>query len=155
MDILIVYDRADRATRRTAELLAGAASAKDADVMVKTVATATPEDVASAGALIPGCGVRVRFPFGGERTHEMAGWIGRLPPLEGKPVGVFCTYAFFPVLFADAVTRTAETLHEMGGALEARGATVVASQAFRRGADPERTVPLVQTVLEELNGLKA
>lgn len=153
MDLLIVYDGADRSTRRTAELLAEAASAEEAAVIVKPVATATSDDVAGVGALIPGCGVKMRVPFGGEPTHEMAEWIRRLPTMEGRPVGVFCTYTFFPILFADAVTRTAETLNEMGSALEAKGANLLASQAFRRRSSPERATRLVHSVLRGVNGL--
>ena len=72
MDLFIVYDSDGGGTRRIAESLAEAASAEAAEVTLKTVDRATSDDVASAGALLVGCGVNVKVPFGGARTHQMA-----------------------------------------------------------------------------------
>jgi flavodoxin len=151
MDLFIVYDSDGGGTRRIAESLAEAASAEAAEVMLKTVARATSDDVASAGALLVGCGMNVKVPFGGARTHQMARWVSQLQPLAGKPAGVFCAYSSFPVFFSDAVARTAETLNELSMRLEATGATVVATHAFSRRSPDEGAVGLVHSVLQEVD----
>jgi flavodoxin len=149
MDLYIVYDRDGGGTRRAAESLAEAASTEGAEVMLMPVASAAADEVANAKALVVGCGVNMRVPFGGERPHQMASWVSKLPLLEGKPAGVFCSYSQFPILFSDAVARTAETLNELSMALETAGARVVATHAFQRRSREKSAAPLVRSVLHE------
>lgn len=151
MDLYIVFDTDGGGTRRAAESLAAAGSTEGAEVMLEPVATAAADDVANASALVVGCGVNMKVPFGGERPRQLASWINKLPPLEGKPAGVFCTYSSFPVLFSDAVARTAETLNQLSMALETRGARVVATHAFQRRSREKDSASLVRSVLQELD----
>ncbi|NIQ29795.1 MAG: hypothetical protein GTN89_05360, partial [Acidobacteria bacterium] len=68
--------------------------------------------------------------------------IGALPPLDGKRVGVFCTYRFFPHTFADTVTRVSETLYQFKRGLEEKGAVVVADEALHRRTIADSTESL-------------
>lgn len=150
MDLLVVFDGAVRGTRRVAETLGEAAAATGAEVRVASIATATPGDVARAGALLVGCSVKVRVPFGGNRPRPLAEWIRNVAGLEGKPAGAFCSYSFYPVLFADAVARTAETLHRLGEALREQGARVVGTHSFHRRSPAEGAAEFVRSVLQSL-----
>lgn len=147
MALLVVYD-GGRRTRRVAEALRDAAVAEGTDVMVQPVALAATSEATQAAGLLVGCGVNARVPFGGERPHRMAAWISHLGPLDGKPVSVFCTYARFPVLFADAVARTSEALSEMSSRFEEKGATVVATDAFQRRPPQGTAAAVVRRILE-------
>jgi len=151
MDLYIVYNSDGGGTERAAEALAEAGSTQGAEVVLTPVATAAADEVANASALVVGCGVNMKVPFGGERPRQLASWITKLPPLEGKPAGVFCTYSSFPVLFSDAVARTAETLNELSTALEATGARVVATHALQRRSRGKGAASLVHSVLQELD----
>lgn len=86
--------------------------------------------ISDAGLLMVGCGAKVDTPFGGRPTSRASTWIDGLPPLDGKPVGVFCSYRFFPHTFADVTARTAEVLDVMSRQVESKGGTVIASKAM-------------------------
>ena len=74
-----------------------------------------------------------------------------MPPLEGKPVGVFCSYRFFPYTFADVTARTAEVIDGITRRVEEKGGRVVASKAMlHRHLDADAV-----TLVGELEGAVA
>lgn len=106
--------------------------------------------ITNADALIAGCWMPGKAPFGDEPMQRMATWIDTLEPLEGKPVGIFCTYRFFPHTFADTATRTAETEHLLAERFERSGGKVAAKRSIHVNSIEEDTVALVDAVLEHV-----
>jgi hypothetical protein len=100
--------------------------------------------------VIAGCWTPGNVPFGDAPTRRMAAWVEALPPLDGKPVGVFCTYRFFPHTFADTAARTAETEHELASRFELKGAKVVTTRAFHIDSIDKDAAELVDLVLEHI-----
>lgn len=90
------------------------------------------------------------MPFGGEPTTRMVRWIDGLPPLDGKPVGVFCTYRFFPHTFADTAARTAETQGELARRFELRGANVLAARSMHVRSLEDAAARLIESVTAHL-----
>lgn len=130
MEVLVAYESRRGGARRAARAIADAAADRGIATLVRSVAEVKPGHVRAADALVAGCWTRASVPFGGEPTQHMVRWIGRLPPLDGKPVGVFCTYSFLPHTFADTAARTAETQGELTQRFQLRGAKVVASRSL-------------------------
>jgi flavodoxin len=152
MVILVVYESPRGRARDTAEAVARAAASHG----VATLISSIDEDVAkrvakSADALIAGCWISGKVPFGGAPTQRMFDWIESLPPLEGKPVGVFCMYKFFPNTFADMATRTAEVESTLASSFEVIGGNVVASSSINLKSIDEGAALLVEMVLEHLS----
>jgi hypothetical protein len=115
---------------------------------MRSIHEAVSKDVEESPALITGCGAKIDTPFGGEQVKAVSRWIETLPVLHGKPVGVFCTYTFFPHTFADTAARTAEVLAVIGGVVEAKGGKVVSSHALHFQAFDKGAETLVTEVLE-------
>jgi hypothetical protein len=65
-------------------------------------------------------------------------WVKALPSLGGKPVGVFCTYAFHP----------RGSLQALGTLLTGRGATIAGERAFHRRRPGDGAAAFVQHVLQ-------
>lgn len=84
-------------------------------------------------------------------TLRMMGWIQGLAPMDGKPVGLFCTYRFFPHTFADMATRTARMENELAVRFERKGARIVAMRSIYFKSVDEEAAGLVQSVLEHLD----
>ncbi len=136
----IVYESRRGRARRAAEAVAEAAAARGVPTLTRSIEQAVPDDILESSALIIGCCVQIDTPGGGDPVRSTAVWIGSLPELNGKPIGLFCTYTFFPHTFADTATRTAEALAAMSRAVEEKGGKVVSShslhfQAFDTGAE--------------------
>lgn len=135
----IVYEGRRGRARRAAEAVAQAAAEKGIATILRSIDEAVAEDLLGAKALVAGCWTRVDTPFGGEPVRRTVEWIESLPALDGKPVGVFCTYTFFPHTFADTTARASEVLAALSSGLELKGGKIVAShplhyQAFEAGA---------------------
>ncbi|MDJ0664865.1 MAG: hypothetical protein QNJ75_09910 [Acidimicrobiia bacterium] len=148
----IVYESRRGKARRAAEAVAEAAAARGVPSLLRSIEEAVPDDILEAPALIAGCWAKIDTPLGGETVHATSGWIENLPELHGKPIGLFCTYTFFPHTFADTATRTAEALAVMSRAIEEKGGKVVSAhslhfQAFGKGAEE-----LVAEVLDYTTG---
>ena len=148
----IVYESRRGRARRAAEAVAEAAAAHGVPTLLRSKDEAVPDDLLEAPALIAGCWAKIDTPFGGEAVRGMSQWIETLPELHGKPIGLYCTYTFFPHTFADTATRTAEALAMMSRAIEEKGGKVVSShslhfQAFAKGAED-----LVAEVLNHTTG---
>ena len=130
MDAYIVYGSHHGRAAQAAEALRRAANAEGLDVEASTMANADTAQISAARMLMVGCGAKVDTPFGGRPAALASSWIDGLPELEGKPVGVFCTYRFFPHTFADVTARTAEVIDGITRRVEEKGGRVVASKAM-------------------------
>ncbi len=145
--VLIAYGDPGSMTKRATDLMAQAVRAQGRLPLVKLLDQVTEEDVRAADHLLVGCRARTRYRFGGPPVEQAMRCIGALPPLDGKRVGVFCTYRFFPHTFADTVTRVSETLYQFKRGLEEKGAVVVADEALHRRTIADSTESLVQMVV--------
>jgi len=152
MDVLVAYEGQRGRAGLAADAIAKAAGAYSIPTLVREIDDIAPGDFAVVDALIAGCWTPGDVPFGGEPTLRMASWIESLQPFDGMPIGVFCTYTFFPHTFADTAARTAETLNEMSNRFELRGGRVVASRSMYIKSLADAAADLVGRVLEQLPG---
>ncbi len=130
MNVLVACEDDRGRSRRAAEAVADAAARHGVPTLLRSIDRVEAAHLEQADAIIAGCWLPGKVPFGDPPTRRMAGWIEGLPPLEGTPVGVFCLYRFMPHTFADTATRTAETLFELSSRFEAKGAEVAATRAI-------------------------
>ncbi len=137
MNVLVLYNSQNGHTRNAAEAVAQAARDQKHTVSVKSVIEARKADVESADALFVGTWVHGLILFG-VRPAGAELWVPALPSLEGKPVGVFCTYAFHPH----------NSLRSLGTMLAARGATTVGQRAFHRSRPGDGAAAFVESVLQ-------
>ena len=141
MNVVVVYESLTGNTRRAAELIGGAANARGAEVVVQAltaqpVATLDLEAIAHADVVFVGTWVDGLVLFG--QRPGRASKLRALPVLDGKRVAAFCTYAINP----------GRTIDKLAAILEAKGATVVARRAIKRGAiDNQMAADFVGEVL--------
>lgn len=121
MHILILYQSRGGNTRRTADSIAQAARALGHTVAVKSVIEVRQADIDQAERLFIGTWVQGFILFGVKPAAAEL-WVAAQPALTGKSVAVFCTYAFNP----------RRSLDRLSALLTARGAKVIAKQAFQR-----------------------
>ena len=127
MQVLVAYESWGGRTRRAAEAVADAVRTRGSEATVKALKDTTAEDVERSDAMAIGTWVEGLIFFKvGPAKAALAG-VKRLPVLGGKPVAVFCTYAFNP-------RATLDTLRQL---LEGKGAKVVAENASPRSR-PDR-----------------
>lgn len=137
MNVLVLYYSRRGHTRKAADGIAQAARDLSHEVVIKSVAEIQKVDIERSDVLFVGTWVHGLILFG-VRPAGAEMWVPALPSLEGKRVGVFCTYAFHPH----------SSLQMLGGMLTARGANVVGQYAFHR-SNPQRGVDaLVRSVLQ-------
>jgi flavodoxin len=137
MNVLVLYQSRSGHTRHAAEAIAQAARALNYETVVKSVIEVRKADVENADVLFVGTWVQGLILFG-VRPAGAELWVPALPSLEGKPVGVFCTYAFHP----------RSSLRALGAMLAARGATILGQCAFHRSHPTDGAEPFVQSVLQ-------
>lgn len=130
VDVLVVIEGGHARSQAAAHAIVDAATSYGVDARFLTIDKAEGSDVAAASALVVGCVAKTDTPFGGACAQSLTSWIEALPTLDGKPVGVFCTYRFFPHTFADVTTRTSEVLSGLEAAVLAKGGRVMASEAI-------------------------
>ena len=147
-----MYESRRGRARRAAEAVAEAAADQGVATLIRSIHEAVPEDLLAAEALVAGCWTRVDTPFGGEPVRHVVDWIEGLPPLDGKPVGIFCTYTFFPHTFADTTARASEVLAALGQAVELKGGKVVASHPFHFQAFEQSAATLVSEIVNHTRG---
>lgn len=148
----ITYEGRRGRARRAAEAIAEAAASHGVATLVRSINEAVPEDIQAAPALIIGCWTKVDTPFGGEPVRLVTKWIDSLPELHGKPVGMFCTYTFFPHTFADTTARTSEVLALLSAGTENKGGKVVSSHAFHFQEFGNSAKTLVAEVVDHMAG---
>ena len=146
----IAYESRRGRAHRAADSVAEAAASLGVATLVRSIDEAVSDDLTANPALVVGCWVKVDTPFGGEPVRRVVDWMESLPNLHGKPVGLFCTYTFFPHTFADTAARTSEVLAELGRMIEEKGGKVVASHSFHYQAFESSAQTLVEEVLDHV-----
>ena len=137
MNVLVIYNSRTGNTQQAAEAIAQAVRDQNHLVTVKSVSQIQKADVENAEVLFVGTWVqglilfRVR-PAGAEL------WVPTLPSLAGKPVGIFCTYAFHPRGSLDALGRM----------LEEKGATIMGQHAFHQRNPDNGAAEFAQRILQ-------
>jgi flavodoxin len=120
MRVLVAYESRGGRTRRAAEAIAAAARNEGHTVALKPLAQVGRDDVLESEMLFLGTWVQGYILFGVGPANAALRWLGDLPPLGGKPVAVFCTYAFNP----------RGTLALLRTSLETKSAKVVGERSF-------------------------
>jgi flavodoxin len=136
MKVLVLYYSRNGHTEQAAQAVADGVRGLNAEVITKSVAELRQIDVQNADALFIGTWVHGLILFG-VRPAGADQWVPALPSLNGKPVGIFCTYAFHP----------RGSLKALSTLLEARGAVVCGQRAFHRSHPGEGADQFVRGVL--------
>lgn len=137
MNVLVLYQSRGGHTRVCAEAIAQSVHDLNHEVVVASVIEVRAADVERADVLFVGTWVQGFILFGVKPAGADL-WVPALPSLEGKAIGVFCTYAFSP-------RGSLQTLATM---LKARGATVLGQQAFHRRHPQHGTASFAQRVVQ-------
>lgn len=139
MNVLVLYQSRSGHTYEAAQAVADAAAAyaPTMNVSVKSVIEVQSRDVDNADLLFVGTWVQGFILFGVKPAGADL-WVPSLPKLDGKPVGVFCTYAFNP----------RGSLDKLSAMLQERGAVVVGRHAFHRSRTSEGAQAFVQGVMQ-------
>lgn len=140
MKALVIYESQYGHTRKAAEAIAEAVTKQGGEAVVKYTLQVKPADVQNADAVFIGTWVHGLILFG-VRPAGVKDWLPNLPPLTGKPVGVYCTYQFNP--------RGA--LRSLGIMLAERGAVIKGERAFHNSKPGEGADVFVKGVLERSN----
>jgi hypothetical protein len=149
MDMYVVCENRRGKVHQAAAALSEAAAAHGIATLVRSIDETVLDDLLASDVVVAGCKVHSDVSFGGEPTKRLSEWIGGLPELDGRSVGVFCTYTFFPHTFADTTVRISKALAAIGGAFEAKGARVVATQGLHQGEFPAGAASFVSKVVED------
>lgn len=139
MNILVLYQSRNGHTRDAAEAIAQSARAMTHTVTIKSVIEVKKSDIETADVLFVGTWVQGFILFGVKPAGADL-WVKALPSLAGKPVGIFCTYAFHP----------RSSLQTLGELLSARGATIVGQRAFHRRNPTDGTESFVRQMLQSV-----
>lgn len=137
MNVLILYQSRGGHTRTAAETIAQTVHALKHRVSVKSVIEVRKTDIETADVVFVGTWVQGFILFG-VKPAEAKLWVPALPSLAGKPVGIFCTYAFNP----------RGSLRALGAMLAARGAIIRGQRAFQRSRLNEGVESFVESVLQ-------
>jgi len=137
MNVLVLYQSRKGHTKAAAEAIAQVARGLNHEVAVKSVIEVLQADVERADVLFVGTWVQGFILFG-VRPAGADLWAAALPSLDGKPVGVFCTYLFNP----------RGSLGMLGDLLAARGGTLVGQRAFHQSRTDDGAEPFVQSALQ-------
>jgi flavodoxin len=124
--VLVAYESRGGRTRRAATAIADACRADGHDVALLPLAQAGRSEVEQCDVAALGSWVEGFIVFGVKPARAATRWLDQAPPLAGKPVGVFVTYAVNPRGSLGVLRR----------GVEARGGKVVAEHSSRR-QDPE------------------
>jgi flavodoxin len=137
MKVLVTYESRGGTTRKAAEAVAKSAQTQGHTVAVKALAQVGRDDLAEQDLIFAGTWVEGFVLFGVGPARAARSLIQAFPPLNGKPVAVFCTFAFNP----------RGTLGTLKGLLEAKGAKVVGQMAFNRRKPEEGADGFVRDAL--------
>ena len=135
MNAVVAYHSTTGNTRRAAETIAAKLKTNGDEASIVLVEQLTTADVEAADVVFLGTWAQGLFLIG-VRPAGIERWLPALPPLAGKPVGLFATYRL----------RPAGLLRKFADAVVSKGGRVVAAEAFRPG-DQERIEAFVKTVL--------
>ena len=138
MNVLVLYQSRSGHTRNAAEAIAQATRDMNHEVNIRSIIEVRREDVEWADVLFIGTWVQ-GFVLFGVKPAGAELWVPALPSLEGKPIGIFCTYAFNP--------RT--SLSTLGTMLTVRGAMILGQRAFHRNHPGNGVESFVQNILQQ------
>ena len=138
MNVLVLYQSRSGHTRIAAEAIAQAAHDLNNTVNINSISEVRKEIVEVADVLFIGTWVQGFILFGVKPAGAEL-WVPALPSLKGKPVGIFCTYAFNP-------RNSLSTLDTM---LNAQGAMILGQRAFHRHHPAEGAESFVRSVLQQ------
>lgn len=113
-------------TRQAATAIADACRADGHDIALLSLAQVGQSEVDQCDVAALGSWVEGFILFGVKPARAATRWLDQAPPLAGKPVGVFVTYAVNPRGSLGVLRR----------GVEARGGKVVAEHSSRH-QDPE------------------
>ena len=122
MKALVAYESRSGTTKRTAEAVSSALSAKGHEVITRPVGEVGQDDLVGVDVVFLGTWVEGFLVVGVGPAKAMRRWVSGLKGLPGTPTAVFCTYALNP----------RGTLATLSSLLEIAGARVVAAQGFNR-----------------------
>ena len=120
MKAVVLFESMTGNTKRAAELIGGSAVEAGDEVTVRNVTDIDFHELATADMVFVGTWVDGLVLFG--QRPGRAGRLWKLPVLDRKPVGVFCTYAI----------NAGRALDKTAAILEAKGARIVGGRQFRR-----------------------
>ncbi|MBK9125001.1 MAG: flavodoxin domain-containing protein [Chloroflexi bacterium] len=140
MQILVLYQSRSGHTRQAAEAISAAARNLGHSVATKSVIEVRQADVEQAELLFVGTWIQGFILFGVKPAGADL-WVPALPSLAGKPVAMFCTYAFNP-------RRAMDRLSDL---LKARGATVVGQNTIHRSRPGDGAEDFVRQTLSALS----
>jgi flavodoxin len=124
--VLVAYESRGGRTRRAATAIADACRADGHDVALLPLGQVGRGEVDRCDVAALGSWVEGFILFGVKPARAATRWLDQAPPLAGKPVGVFVTYAVNPW----------RSLGVLRHGVEARGGKVVAEHSSRH-QDPE------------------
>jgi flavodoxin len=139
MKVLVGYESNTGHTRQVAEAIAATINNLNEIAVLKPVAEIDAEDVRRADVIFLGTWVQGLILFGVHPAGAQQ-WATALPQFVGKPVGVFCTYAFNP----------RGTLDELCALLESHGAVIRGAQAFQHSNLTEGVEQFVRKLLKSV-----
>lgn len=137
MNVLVLYQSRNGHTQEAAEAIAEAARKLNHETIVKAVSQVRTSDIENTDVLFIGTWVQGFILFGVKPAGASL-WVPGLPSLEGKTVGVFCTYAFNP----------RGSLRTLAAMLETRGATIAGQHAFHRRRTHDGADQFAQKVVQ-------
>lgn len=144
MNVLVLYNSRGGHTQDAAETIAKAARNLSHSVSIKSVVEVRKSDVEAADALFIGTWVHGFILFGVKPAGADL-WVPALPSMAGKPIGIFCTYAFNP----------RGSLRALGTMLAEGGAAILGQRAFHRSRPGEGAELFVKTILQAAAGSTA
>ncbi len=147
-NVVVVCDEPRGKAHAVSDAVRDAIKDRGFGATVGVIEDLAPATITAADALIAGCWMPSKTQAGDEPMERVSSWIDTLPPLDGKPVGVYCAYRFFPHTFADTATRTAATEQLLMKRFERRGGKIAAHRAIHVNSIEEDTAALVDAVLE-------
>jgi hypothetical protein len=139
MKAVVLFESMTGNTRRAAELIGGSLEAAGDDATVRSVTDIDYAELARADVVFVGTWVDGLVLFG--QRPGRAGRLWKLPVLDRKPVGVFCTYA---INAGHALDKTAKIL-------EAKGAHIAGMRQFRRDRLEQGIDEFVDEVKRQVN----
>lgn len=147
MDMYVVCEKRHGGVRQAAEAIAEAAAGRGVATLVRSIDEAVPEHLVAADMVVAGCKLHSDTPFGGGPAQHLREWVEDLPVLDGLPVGVFCTYTFFPHTFADVTARASGALATLSDAFASKGGRILATQGLHQGEFGSAAVSFVAKML--------
>lgn len=144
MNVLIIFNSKSGHTEVVAKKIARIAHNLNHHVKVRSVAEVQRVDILDADVIFVGTWVHGLVLFG-VRPAGADLWVPALPSLQGKPVGIFCTYKFNP----------RSTLRMLSKLLEAHGASIRGQHAFQRDHVDDGLESFVQQVIVSAHQLHA